>query len=168
MPRFHFASVKALRKHLAEHNPDALALSQQALDKAEMEQRTKLNEEYAKLDRKAKQEALANQFLLLWNEVTNGEELIPEYKFHPKRKWRADFYHEASKGLIEIEGGTYSGGRHVRPGGYGDDVLKYNEATRLGYTLQRITTDQMNVERVAKIAEALNIAICGHYGIMKE
>lgn len=164
--RFHFNSTKELRTYLAKHNPEVLELSLDEINSA-AQQVTELAQEFDRLTRKAKQEALSNKFKALWDEVTGGEKLIPEYKFHPKRKWLADFYHEGSKGLIEIEGGTYSGGRHVRPGGYGDDVLKYNEAARLGYTLQRITTDQMNAERVAQIAAALNIAICGDYGIIR-
>lgn len=67
-----------------------------------------------------------------------------EFKFHPKRRWRADFYLPTPYGkapvLVEVEGGVYSGGRHTRGLGYENDVEKYNEATLLGYMLIRCTT----------------------------
>ncbi|RDF54634.1 hypothetical protein DWA04_21365, partial [Acinetobacter baumannii] len=45
-----------------------------------------------------------------------------EYKFHPKRKWRADFLIIGTKILIEVEGGIWSGGRHTRGKGYIGDM----------------------------------------------
>lgn len=154
-----FASVVALRRHLAAHNPDALALSAPALDNAEAATRTALANEYAKLDRKARQERLTNNFLLLWNQATNCEPLRKEYRFHPTRKWRSDFYHAPSNGLIEIEGGTHSNGRHVRPKGYAGDVEKYNAAAALGYQVQRITADRMTLANVVTIARALGVVV---------
>ncbi|HBM2013199.1 TPA: hypothetical protein LUJ78_003785, partial [Acinetobacter baumannii] len=51
-----------------------------------------------------------------------------EYKFHPSRKWRADFLITGTKILIEVEGGIWSGGRHTRGKGYLGDMEKYNSA----------------------------------------
>ena len=39
----------------------------------------------------------------------------------------------------EIEGGTWSGGRHTRGSGYEKDCEKYNEAVRLGWSVLRFT-----------------------------
>lgn len=66
-----------------------------------------------------------------------------EYKFHPKRKWRADFYITGTKILIEVEGGIWSNGRHTRGKGYIADMEKYNSATELGYSVFRYSTDQV-------------------------
>lgn len=44
------------------------------------------------------------------------------------RKWRFDFYSHAHRLAIEVEGGTFSGGRHSRGAGMFRDMEKYNEA----------------------------------------
>ena len=64
-------------------------------------------------------------------------EPIVEFKFCEGRKWRADFAWPDEKILVEIEGGTYSNGRHTRPEGFRKDCQKYNEATRIGYKVFR-------------------------------
>jgi len=66
-----------------------------------------------------------------------------EYKFHPERKWRADFFITGTKILVEVEGGIWSGGRHTRGKGYLGDMEKYNEAALLGYTVLRFDTEQV-------------------------
>jgi hypothetical protein len=38
---------------------------------------------------------------------------------------------------VELEGGVHSRGRHTRGQGYKDDLVKYNEMTRLGWSLYR-------------------------------
>ncbi|MCG5790272.1 DUF559 domain-containing protein [Acinetobacter baumannii] len=66
-----------------------------------------------------------------------------EYKFHPKRKWRADFLITGTKILVEVEGGIWSGGRHTRGKGYLGDMEKYNEAAMMGFTVLRFSTEQV-------------------------
>ena len=66
-----------------------------------------------------------------------------EFKFHPKRKWRADFHLVEKMILIEVEGGIWSNGRHTRGKGYLGDLEKYNAATMLGYQLLRFSTEQV-------------------------
>ena len=66
-----------------------------------------------------------------------------EYKFHPVRKWRADFLITGTKILVEVEGGIWSGGRHTRGKGYLGDMEKYNEAAAMGYTVLRFSTEQV-------------------------
>ena len=67
-----------------------------------------------------------------------------EFKFHPLRKWRADYCFPRSKLLVEIEGGFWSGGRHGRGGGAIKDMEKYNAAAILGYAVLRFTPQQAN------------------------
>jgi very-short-patch-repair endonuclease len=68
---------------------------------------------------------------------------LKEYKFHPERKWRFDFALIDHKIAIEIEGGTWTGGRHVRAAGYRNDCEKYNEAVKLGWRVLRYTSDMI-------------------------
>lgn len=73
----------------------------------------------------------------------HGMELVKEYRFHPVRKWRFDFAIPDHRIALEIEGGHWSGGRHVRGVGYRNDCEKYNEAVKLGWRVLRYTTDML-------------------------
>ena len=80
--------------------------------------------------------------------------MVSEYRFHPTRKWRADFAHLEGKVLIEIEGGTWVAGRHSRGAGYAGDCEKYMEATLLGWRIIRLTPamiTQDNLERIMQL-----------------
>ncbi|WP_180072599.1 DUF559 domain-containing protein [Acinetobacter sp. YH12200] len=66
-----------------------------------------------------------------------------EFKFHPERKWKADFHLVGKKILVEVEGGIWSGGRHTRGKGYIGDMEKYNAATMMGFQVIRFSTDQV-------------------------
>ncbi|ENX29001.1 hypothetical protein F891_00918 [Acinetobacter sp. CIP 101966] len=66
-----------------------------------------------------------------------------EFKFHPDRKWKADFHLVDKKILVEVEGGIWSGGRHTRGKGYIGDMEKYNAATMMGFQVIRFSTDQV-------------------------
>ncbi len=78
-----------------------------------------------------------------------------EYKFHPKRKWRADFLITGKKILVEIEGGIWSGGRHTRGKGYLGDMEKYNQAAMMGFTVLRFSTEQVKAGVAIKQIEQL-------------
>lgn len=62
-----------------------------------------------------------------------------EFKFHPRRKWRADRGWPHLGLLVEVEGGIWTGGRHVTGAGFEADCVKYNEAAILGYRIIRVT-----------------------------
>ena len=65
----------------------------------------------------------------------------PEREFHfsEDRGWRFDFAYPARRIAIECEGGTRSGGRHVRGQGYEEDCRKYNAAVLDGWQILRFT-----------------------------
>lgn len=72
-----------------------------------------------------------------------GIEVVKEYMFHPTRKWRFDYAMPEHKIAIEVEGGVYTRGRHVRPQGFLGDIEKYNAGTLLGWRIFRVTPDDL-------------------------
>jgi len=90
---------------------------------------------------------LAAKFERMWEDL-GGPLLLREYKFHPDRKWRADYCHEKTKVLIELEGGVWSKGRHTRGLGFINDIEKYNAAALLGYRVLRIPTGGVVVQTI--------------------
>ncbi|WP_151753936.1 hypothetical protein [Acinetobacter soli] len=78
-----------------------------------------------------------------------------EYKFHPDRKWRADFFITGTNILIEVEGGIWSGGRHTRGKGFIADMEKYNAAAVMGFKVLRFDTQQVKSGLAIKQIENL-------------
>ena len=70
-----------------------------------------------------------------------------EYRFAPPRKWRADFvidHYRYAPLLVEIDGGTWSLGRHNRPSSIAKEYEKGAAAAILGYRVIHCTTEQVN------------------------
>src|SRR5437762_647908 len=74
--------------------------------------------------------------LLKWNGITGWER---EYRFAPPRRWRLDFVWSKHALAVEVEGGSWVGGRHTRGPGFERDLEKYNEAAILGWNVLRVT-----------------------------
>jgi hypothetical protein len=51
---------------------------------------------------------------------------------------------------VEIQGGTWTGGRHIRGAGYARDCRKLNDAARNGYYTLFFTTEMVNKDSVAR------------------
>ncbi len=66
-----------------------------------------------------------------------------QFKFCPHRRWAADFRISGTQILVEVEGGTWTGGRHTRGKGYSNDCEKYNWATANGWRVIRFPTDKV-------------------------
>jgi very-short-patch-repair endonuclease len=93
---------------------------------------------------------LEKRFELLWQQLS-GPELEKEFRFHPVRKWRADFAHIGSRTLIEIEGGIYINGRHNRPAGFAADLEKYFEASLAGWRVVRLGPKELTLEHLERL-----------------
>ena len=70
-------------------------------------------------------------------------EPVQEYPFHQERKWRLDFAWPGRQVALEVEGGTWTKGRHTRPKGYAEDCRKYSEAAIAGWIVIRVTGDMI-------------------------
>ena len=101
---------------------------------------------------------LESKFLFLWR-CLDGPPLEREYRFHPDRKWRADFAHLPSRTLIEIEGGAWVAGRHNRGSGFVRDAEKYLEATLFGWRVVRLTERQLSADWIDRIIRALELPL---------
>ena len=83
----------------------------------------------------------------------------PEFRFCPDRRWRFDFCFPANKLGIEIEGGTWTVGRHNRGSGYEKDMVKYNTAAKMGYRVLRYSTQMvLNGDAINDVLELLRPA----------
>lgn len=79
-----------------------------------------------------------------------------EHVFCSGRRWRFDFAWPERWLAVEVEGGTWVGGRHVRPQGFEADCEKYNTATLLGWRVLRFTGDMVrNGQAVPLIRQML-------------
>ena len=95
---------------------------------------------------------LETRFLRLW-EALDGPPLEKEFRFHPGRRWRADFANLPSRTLIEVEGGIWIRGRHNRAEGFMADVEKYFEAALAGWRVLRLTERELTVATVGRIID---------------
>lgn len=89
-------------------------------------------------------------FKITWDSM-NGPPLTEEYRFHKKRMWRADYACVEARVLIEIEGGVWIRGRHLRPQGFVADAEKYNTATLEGWAVIRLPPSFIDSEWIGRI-----------------
>lgn len=99
-------------------------------------------------------DAELSKFEILWR-VLNGPKLIPEYRFHPTRKWRIDWWHESGV-AIEVEGSVWTKGRHTRGSGFLADMEKYNALAERGILLFRIPAHDITAKWLFPIITTIN------------
>jgi hypothetical protein len=90
----------------------------------------------------------ATQVLLLHMRIEGLPDPELEFRFHPTRKWRFDLAFPVSRDreqpvAVEIHGGVYRFGRHVRGDGFSKDREKMNAAVELGWRVLEYTTAQV-------------------------
>jgi hypothetical protein len=124
------------------------------VEELKMPQETDIQKAIKKLER----EQLKRTFETLWRQL-GGPELQEEYKFHPERGFKFDFAYTQNglKIAIELEGGTFSGGAHVRGVGYAKDCLKYNLANLDNWRLFRFTTDMLTNDPVGHLEPVIEL-----------
>lgn len=77
---------------------------------------------------------------------------VREYRF---KKWRFDFAWPVLKIAIEIDGGTFAGGNHVRGMGYQRDCMKNNAAQVEGWAVLRADREMVGSEDFAVIVKKM-------------
>lgn len=93
------------------------------------------------------------EFELLWQALGGKPPDAKEFKFHPVRKWRFDYAWVKQKVAVEIEGGSWVGGRHNRARGFAKDCEKYNAAASQGWLVFRLTGDMLTEEHLQPIID---------------
>lgn len=68
---------------------------------------------------------------------------VRQHRFHDDRQWRFDFAWPDYKFAVEVDGGTFSGGGHVRGKHYESDCHKGCEAVLAGWHVIHVTTDMV-------------------------
>lgn len=68
---------------------------------------------------------------------------VAEYAFAKPRRWRFDLCWPEYRVALEIEGGAYTRGRHVRARGFLADCEKYSEAAVRGWLVIRVPPDEL-------------------------
>ena len=83
-----------------------------------------------------------------------------EVQFAPPRRWRADFVVRPGAILVEVDGGTWAGGRHTTGTGFAADCEKLNEATLLGFRVLRVTPSMVESgSALALVERALGASV---------
>ena len=79
-----------------------------------------------------------------------------EFRFAPPRRFRFDFAWPDRMLAVEVDGGTWSGGRHTRGSGFARDAEKFNIAAMAGWCVLHFTGAAIEDGRaVALIKQAL-------------
>lgn len=76
---------------------------------------------------------------------------VAEYQFCEGRKWRFDWCWPEIDVALEVEGGIWNNGAHVRGGHFLSDMEKYNEACIAGWRVLRCTPDDMQTGKVMEL-----------------
>lgn len=71
------------------------------------------------------------------------------------KDWRFDLAWPDLKLAVEVEGGTWNGGRHTRGKGFEDDCIKYNAAMLLGWNVARFTSSMIRTGKALETIELL-------------
>ena len=97
---------------------------------------------------------LARRFETLWAQL-GGPALEKEYQFHPPRRWRFDYCNREQRIAVELHGGIWSEGRHVRGGGFLRDREKMNQAQLDGWIVIELGTGQITAANLEPLIERM-------------
>lgn len=87
--------------------------------------------------------------------IGEGKHIRKRLKAAGLKDWRFDFAWPAWRLACEVEGGSFSGGRHTRGAGFREDCHKYHHAMRLGWTVYRCEASLVKSGDAAALLEQL-------------
>lgn|GEM_PF-5268097 len=98
-------------------------------------------------------------FLALWIRFApdDAPQFKREYRGIPGRKYRFDFALPTYKIAVEIDGGIWSGGRHVRGKGFEEDLEKMNLAVLYNWKVLRFTPGMLERGGHSCIAQIMTL-----------
>jgi very-short-patch-repair endonuclease len=95
---------------------------------------------------------LEYEFANIWEKTHSEIILVSQHKPIPKRQFMLDFAHPSTMIAVEIHGGVYSNGRHVRPKGFSKDQEKFFLMAERGWSLFPMVPDMIHRDMIARIA----------------
>lgn len=81
-------------------------------------------------------------------------EPVREYRPWNERRFRFDVAWPEHRVAVEIEGGRWVGGRHVRPTGFARDIVKYTAAAIAGWVVLRVLPEHIEGGEALLLVEA--------------
>jgi hypothetical protein len=82
-------------------------------------------------------------------------EPVREHVFAAPRKWRFDYAWPSQRVALEVEGGVWTGGRHISATGFLKDIEKYNAAAVRGWRVVRCTPKTLLLPATFEMLKAL-------------
>jgi very-short-patch-repair endonuclease len=80
---------------------------------------------------------------------------VAEFRFHATRRWRFDWAWPDKSIAVEVDGATWTGGRHTRGAGVDKDCEKMAEALIAGWRVLRVSTGQVRSGQALQWIERL-------------
>lgn len=103
--------------------------------------------------KESEKKKLENAFLAMWRAMKpeSWPDPVREYRFHPVRMWRLDFAFVDLKVAIEVQGGTFMGGKgaHSRGPQQHKDYEKLNTAQALGWRVFQFDAKHLGKSMIA-------------------
>lgn len=85
-----------------------------------------------------------------------GNVFVPEFRFHPVRRWRFDLASPETRLACEIQGGIFTYGAHSRPSGQLKDYEKFSEAAIMGWRIVLVSSLEIrNGQALDRLKRAL-------------
>jgi very-short-patch-repair endonuclease len=118
-----------------------------------LQQRTPAQKQLASLKRTSLEDAFLKSI-----RMAGLPEPMREHRFAFPCRWRFDFAWLGERLAVEVEGGTWIQGGHVRGKPYEENCRKYNEAVLINWRVLRFTTDMVrSLEAASVVKKALGL-----------